>query len=80
MEPLSAWVLYASIVGVPGRQFSGSGIRSSRIMTRVTPAGARFFCAPAKSRPNFETSRGSLRTHDEMSATRGMSPVSGMYS
>ena len=68
------------IVGVPGRHFSGSGIRSSRTITRVTPAGARFFCAPANMSPNFETSISSERIHEDMSATSGMSPVSGMYS
>ena len=55
----------------------GSPMRSSRIMTTVTPAGPMFFCAPAKSRPNFETSIGSERMQEEISATRGTEPVSG---
>ena len=37
MEPASAWVLYVSIVGVPGR--TSSVIRSSLTMAMTIPAG-----------------------------------------
>ena len=48
------------------------------MMTTVTPAAPRFFCAPAKMRPNFFTSVGSEAMSEDMSATSGMSRVSGM--
>ena len=74
----SAWVLYISIVGVSLRGVSV--IKSSRIITKVTPAGAKFFWAPANKSPNLLTSKGSLKTQEEISATKGMFPVSGRYS
>ena len=52
-------------------------IRSSRIITTVTPAGPTFFCAPAKRRPNLLTSISSESIIDEISVTRGTFPVSG---
>ena len=47
------------------------------MITSVTPAGPRFFCAPAKIMPNLLTST----THDmislDMSAISGTLPASG---
>ena len=43
----------------------------------VTPEGPRFFCAPAKMRPNFFTSMEREAMSEDMSATSGVAPVSG---
>src|SRR3989442_7698998 len=46
-------VRYCSSVG---RFLSARSASSRRRTTTVTPAGPRFFCAPAKIKPNRETS------------------------
>ena len=53
--------------------------RSSRMMTMVRPAGARFFWAPAKITPYLLTSMGRERMSEDMSQARGTLPVSGTY-
>ena len=63
------------MAGVSGRAFP---TRSLRTITTVRPAGAIFFCALAYIRPNFDTSTGSERIDEDISATSGMFPVSGI--
>ena len=53
-------------------------VRSRRTMVRAKPAGPMFFCAPAKMTPNLLTSYGSESMFEDMSATSGTFPVSGM--
>ncbi len=48
------------------------------MITTVAPDGPRFFCAPAKIRPNFLISTGFEAMSDDMSATKGTLPVLGM--
>src|SRR5260370_37516203 len=69
------YVRYCSSVGI---FLSARSARSLRTMTTVTPEGPRFFCAPAKIRPNFFTSMGREAMSEDMSAASGTSPVSGM--
>ena len=49
----------------------------SRMMATVRPAGAMFFWAPARIRPYRDTSTGRDRISEDISHTRGTSPVSG---
>src|SRR3954464_10876891 len=53
-------------------------MRSSRTMTIVRPEGPMFFGAPAEMRPYFETSMARDMMLDDMSATSGTLPVSGV--
>jgi hypothetical protein len=55
-------------------------IKSSRIITRVTPAGPKFFCAPANIRPYFDILIGFENKFDEQSAQIGMSPAFSLIS
>ena len=75
IEPLSACVEYLSIVGtVSGRS---SLIRSSLIITIVSPEGHIFFCAPEYIMPNLLTSITSDIMQDDISEIRGSPFVSG---
>ena len=47
-------------------------------MTRVSPAGPMFFCAPAYTTPKRSMGNGSERIIDEQSATSGTGPTSGI--
>ena len=47
--------------------------------TTVRPAGAMFFCAPAKRMPYLLTSTGRERMSEDISHTMGTLPVSGTY-
>src|ERR1700734_1250104 len=68
-------VRYCSTVG---RFLSARSARSFRTITTVAPDGPRFFCAPAKIQPKRFTSTGRDKISDDMSATNGVLPVSGI--
>ena len=73
MESDSACFEYWSI---PGSSFDAVAKNSSLIMHMVKPAGPIFFWAPAYIIENLETSIGSLRITEDISAINGDS-VSG---
>src|ERR1700722_4394474 len=68
-------VRYCSTVG---KFLSARSAKSFRTITTVAPEGPRFFCAPAKMQPNLFTSIGFDKMSEDMSATSGTPPVSGM--
>ena len=64
------------MTGVMG---SSCPARARSTIATVSPAGAIFFCAPAKITPYFDTSTGRERMSDDISHASGTPPVSGTY-
>ena len=74
-----SWLVYLGATLIAASLLIVVGLIENRAaMETVMPAGAMFFCAPAYTMPNRETSMGRDRIVLDRSATSGTVPLSGM--